>query len=138
MDSTNLSDYRRDVEKAMNGLRIQTDAHDRLWHIGEASWTLDQDTGKLVFQSQDGTSVEAAAQIIGTYNTLDGTWLWAWDHPSIEASLAIAARTVLEYGRISAVPELTTRKIKCTEDQCWEFTALACMLAKQSGAYRGP
>jgi hypothetical protein len=33
---------------------------------------------------------------------------------------------------------LTTSKLACPEEQCWELTALACMLAEAQGAYRGP
>jgi hypothetical protein len=33
---------------------------------------------------------------------------------------------------------LTTQKLECTEDEAWEFTALACKLGNAQGGYRGP
>jgi Family of unknown function (DUF6882) len=42
------------------------------------------------------------------------------------------------FGERFGVPSLTTRKLKCTEEKAWEFTALACKLCKRQGGYRGP
>jgi hypothetical protein len=77
-------------------------------------------------------------QIIGTYNTADGTWLWAWDNPSLVKGLARDSQVVREYGRKHGIAPLTTRKLNCDEVDCWEFTALACKLCKAQGAYHGP
>ena len=64
---------RQEIEKAMNGLAAVTTAHNSTWHLGEADWSLDQDVGNLVFTTQQGIQAVAPAQIIGTYNTKDGT-----------------------------------------------------------------
>jgi hypothetical protein len=80
----------------------------------------------------------APAQIIGTYSTESGTFLWAWDHPSVLAPLQEHARRVRDYGEEHGVADLTTRKLECEELQAWEFTALACHLCGGQGAYRGP
>ena len=77
-------------------------------------------------------------QIIGTFDTNDSTWLWAWDNPSVRASLSHHAAQLREYGETNGVSELTTRKLSATEEQCWEFTALACKLNDAQGGYRGP
>ena len=77
-------------------------------------------------------------QFIGSYNTMDGTWLWGWDNPSLEAPLTEHARKVRAYGQERGYDLLTTPKLACPEAQCWELTALACMLAEAQGAYRGP
>jgi hypothetical protein len=88
-------------------------------------------TGKKV-------TATAPVQIIGTYNTLDGTWLWGWDHPSVLPPLQEHARRVREYGEQHGIESLTTRKLGCDENEAWEFTALACHLCEAQGAYRGP
>ena len=126
------------VEKAMIALQGMTAAHDATWHIGEADWSVDQDEGTIVFTSPNGMQAVAPAQIIGTYNTQDGTWLWGWDHPSVAPPLAAHAKKVLAYGQKNNFDVLTTRKLTCPEEQCWELTALACMLNGAQGAYRGP
>lgn len=131
-------DLRRQIEKAVNGLAAVTAAHDAAWHLGEADWSLDQDVGNLVFTTPQGMRAVAPAQIIGTYNTQDGTWLWAWDHPSVAPPLTEHARRVLAYGRERGYDRLTTRVLPCTENEAWELTARAFLLCEANGAYRGP
>lgn len=129
---------RHEIEKAMNGLRAVTAVHDGMWHLGEADWSLDQDVGNLVFTTSKGVQAVAPAQIIATYNTEEGTWLWGWDHPSVLPALAKDAKKMLAYGQQHGYAKLTTRKIQITEDEAWELTALAFLVCGANGAYRGP
>jgi hypothetical protein len=126
------------IERAMNGLRALTSAHDGMFQIGRAQWSVDQEKGTITFNSPSGMRAEAPVQIIGTYNTQDGTWLWSWANSSIESPLTEDARKVQAYGQEHGYEILTTRKISCPEEQCWELAALACMLCQAQGAYRGP
>lgn len=125
------------IEKAVNGLATVTAAHDRTWQLSEADWNLNQDVGNLVFRSHQGLHAIAPAQIIGTYNTHDGTWLWAWDHPSVAPSLATDAKKMLAYGKQHGYAKLTTRMLKITEGEAWGLTALAYLVCGANGAYRG-
>lgn len=129
---------RQEIEKAMNGLAAVTSAHDATWQLGEAEWSLDQDDGNLVFTTPRGMRAVTPAQIIGTYNTEDGTWLWGWDHPSVAPALAEDAKKVLAYGRQHGYAKLTTRKLQISEQEAWELTALAFLVCGKNGAYRGP
>ncbi len=131
------AEYRALVERSMEELRLKTAAHDSGWGLGEADWAVDQDTGLITFTGRKMTAT-APAQIIGTYNTQDGTWLWGWDHPSVADNMAECARQVHEYGERHGIEDLTTRKLACDEMRAWEFTALACHLCGAQGAYRGP
>jgi hypothetical protein len=126
------------VARAMEELRIRTASFDRLFQMGDADWQLDQDGGTIVFTSPKGLVATAPAQIAGTYDTDDGTWLWAWDNPSIAAPLTAHAKVVREYGKRRGIAELTTRKLKITEDKAWELAALTCKLGKDQAVYRGP
>jgi len=119
-------------------LQLKTDAHVGTWHLDQAAWSVDQDEGTIVFTMPNGTTATAPVQIIGTYNTQDGTWLWGWEHPSVDRVLSEHAALVRAYGERQELEDLTTRKLKCSEDEAWEFTALACKLAEANGAYRGP
>lgn len=125
------------LENAMHHLMALNEANDGLWHMGDAAWSVDQDAGKIVFDS-DNFHVEAPVQIIGTYDTLSSTWLWGWDHPSVAPELARDAKRMHAYGTKNRFTLLTTRKFECDEDVAWQLTALACMLSKAQGAYRGP
>ena len=132
------ADLRHQIERAMGGLQAMTSAHDALWQIGQAAWSVDQDEGTITFTSPKGLIASAPVQFIGSYNTKDGTWLWAWANPSLDAPLTEHARKVQDYGRENGYELLTTPTFACPESQCWELTALACMLANAQGAYRGP
>ena len=126
------------IERSVEDLRLKTAAHAGAWGLGKTDrWDLDQKDGRLIFTSKTLT-VAGPAQIIGTYSTQTGTWLWAWDHPSVLPPLQFNARRVREYGEKHGIQALTTRKIECSESEAWEFTALACYLCGAQGAYRGP
>jgi hypothetical protein len=126
------------IDRAMNGLQVMTAAHDGMWQIGQAAWNVDQDEGTITFDSPKGIRAKAPVQFVGSYNTKDGTWLWGWDNPSLEAPLTEHAKKVRAYGIENAYDILTTPKLLCPEDQCWELAALTCMLCDAQGAYRGP
>jgi hypothetical protein len=132
------AEFRALLGRCMEELRLKTQAHIAGWGLGSTDrWDMDQNDGRLVFTSKDVTAA-APAQIIGTYSTQTGTFLWGWDHPSVLPPLQEHARKVREYGELHGIPALTTRKLECTEDEAWEFTALACHLCEAQGAYRGP
>jgi hypothetical protein len=126
------------LAQSMAELRIKTEAHDGTWHLGEAAWSVDQEVGQIVFSAPGGITATCPVQIIGTYNTADGTWLWGWDHPSVDPALQEDARRVREYGERHGIAKLTTQKLRCSESDAWEFTALACKLGNGQGGYRGP
>lgn len=133
-----LPDYPTLLAQSMEELRLKTEAHDGTWRLGECRWDVDQDLGTIVFTRPDGVTATCPVQIIGTYNTLDSTWLWAWDHPSVVPALQDHAWTVRDYGDARGIDRLTTRKLSCSETEAWELTALACKLCNAQGAYRGP
>lgn len=132
------AEYRSLVERCMEELRLKTSAHAASWGLGSATkWAVDQNTGLITFTGPNVVAT-APAQIIGTYNTQDGTWLWGWDHPSVKDNMAEHARRVYDYGEQLGLADITTRKLECSEDKAWELTALACHVCDAQGAYRGP
>ena len=57
------------VEGSMEGLRLQTEAHQGAWRLGKSErWDFSQDTGDLVFTFPD-MIVRAPAQIIGSFDS---------------------------------------------------------------------
>jgi hypothetical protein len=132
------SDYTLTMARAMPHLQSLQAMHSATWKIEDAAWDVDLEIGTITFRFEDGRIVTAPVQVIGTYNTDDGTWLWGWDHPSVGEAQAIDANLVKAFGEQHGVADLTTRKLAITEDRAWEFTALACLLADAQGAYRGP
>ena len=70
--------------EAWKSCGIKTAAHDGTWQLGKADWDIDQDAGTIVFTSPKGITATCPVQVIGTFNTEDDTWLWGWDHPSVD------------------------------------------------------
>ena len=103
----------------------------------QSEFDVDLETGVIRFTSATKV-VSAPVQVIGTYNTLDGTFLWGWDHPSVPEPLAADARLAREFGRRQDLELFTTRKVECTEDEAWVFTAVALYLSGAQGTYRAP
>jgi hypothetical protein len=130
-------DYNGILVKCRNELQLKTAIQDRLFKISKAGWDIDQDRETLTFSAPGGIVATCPVQIIGTYNTKDKTWLWGWDHPSVVPALQKHAQKVKAYGTKHGYRKLTTRKVRSSEDECWEFTALAAHLCKAQGAYRG-
>ncbi len=103
------------MARAIPHLPSLTAMHSSVSRIGEAAWAVDLDVGTLTFSFADGRVVTAPVQVIGTYNTEDGTWMWGWDHPSVPAARAADARTVKAFGEKHGVADLTTRKMAVYE-----------------------
>jgi hypothetical protein len=131
-------ELRQQIEKAMNGLATVTAVHQGTFQIDKAVWSVDLNAGIVVFTTPQGIRAEAPVQIIGTYDTEDGTWLWGWDHSSVPPALAEHAQQMLRYGQEHGFARLTTLTFACTEKTCWELTALAFQLCRANGAYSGP
>jgi hypothetical protein len=133
------SDFATLQKLSMKELKLKTDAHKQAWGLDKITrWDLSQDSGKLIFSLPEGFKAECPAQIIGTYNSEDHTWLWAWANPSIDDKLKVDALKLRKYGEEHHLDRLTTSKWVGTEDDAWSMAAVAVKLCREQGAYRGP
>lgn len=123
--------------RAIEDLKIKTGLARSVFKLDKADWAADLDAGVITFTSRKIVA-RAPVQVIGTYNTRDGTWLWGWDHPSVPAPMARAAQLMKSYGERHGLEQLTTRKIEISQDEAWRLTAVASYLTEAQGAYRGP
>ena len=131
-------DFHALCEKAMNDLKIKSQSHRDVWGLGSADrWDLNQETGTLSFTFPDKI-VSCEAQIIGSWNGAKGSWLWAWQNPSILDPLKRASEKVRAYGMQHGIDTLTTPKWEGTEEDAWQMAALTCLLNESQGVYRGP
>ena len=96
------------------------------------------DRGTIAFHFADGTVANASIQVVGTYNTSDGTFLWAWNHPSVPENLRQHARLAQRWGEKNRMTNFTSGKAICSEDDAWGFAAVANRLGNGNGVYRGP
>jgi hypothetical protein len=132
------NDFALLLRQSTEELKVKTLAH-QVWGFGNSErWDLNQTRGILVFTQKDGVRAACPAQIIGSYNTADQTWLWGWANPSIDQSLKRDALQMREYGRKHGIERLSSPQWKGSEAEAWEMTALAVKLCNEQGAYRGP
>lgn len=125
-------------EKALSGLDAKTELMTSTWWKDGLDWAVDLEAGTIEFTNERGWVITAPVQVVGTYNTNDGTFMWGWDHPSVPAGSAAAAKLVRDFGERHGLEKLTTRLVELTEDEAWELTALADYLSEGTGVYRGP
>ena len=123
--------------RAESEIALKTQLFQDIFGDEHYDWNVDLEAGTITFTSATKI-VSAPVQVIGTYNTLDRTFLWGWDHPSVPEPGRAAARLARQFGQRQNLPLFTTRMVECTEDQAWSFTAVALYLSGAQGAYRGP
>jgi len=131
-------DFESVLRSSMEELMSQTQSHQAAWGFGsEEDWQLDQDDGRLVFKFPGRTAI-APVQIVGTYDTIAGSWMWAWANPLIAEDLKVDANLLKAYGEQQGIQRLTIPEWLGQESDCWYMAALASRLSNAHGAYRGP
>jgi hypothetical protein len=137
-DDGETPEFKALLEGSMEGLRLQTAAHQGTWRFGKSErWDFSQDTGELVFTFPD-MIVRAPAQIIGSFDSQDGSWMWAWANSSIADYLTRDSVRVREYGKQHHIGRLTTASWRGDEIDGWRMSAFANRLCETNGVYRGP
>jgi hypothetical protein len=127
------------LDTRIEELRVKIMCHQAGWGLGKATrWSLDQSRGDLLLTFDDGVVATCPAQIVGSFDGADGSWLWGWANPSIADSLKRDSLRVRDYGRQQQIARLTTAEWACTEAGAWSMAALACKLCEAQGVYRGP
>ena len=127
------------LDASMEELRLKTAGHQAGWGLGKSNrWSLDQSRGDLLFTFDDGVVATCPAQIVGSFDTTDGSWLWGWANPSIADSLKRDSLRVKEYGQQLQIARLTSAEWPGTEADAWAMAALTCKLCEAQGVYRGP
>ena len=125
--------------RAEEEIRLKTEFAIATWGLGSGgNWAADLEEGTITFTNADGAEITAPVQVIGTLNTVDGSWLWGWDHPSVPEPVSQHARLAHAFGDKYKLEAFTTRHIAANEEDAWTFTAIACHLAGAQGGYRGP
>jgi hypothetical protein len=132
------AEYRRLVERSLATLEVRHAVQNQYFPLDDAAWAIDADRRIITFTRPGGRAGTAPVQIVGTLDPFDGTWLWAWDHPSVRPELAEHARLVRAWGLEHGVPELIARLVPADEDKAWRFAAVACELSRVQGVRRCP
>lgn len=119
---------------ALTWLDEQTAKHRQAWGLGsETQWHLDMDVGLLRWVFADGRMMQASVQVVGTYSTGEGRFVWGWGHPSVPKPLQRAAEQVRSLG----FDRWVTRVVNCSPEDAWQFAAVTAQHDGAAGAYRG-
>jgi hypothetical protein len=119
-------------------LSRRQDALTRKLKLGDARWTVDQNSGLIQFDRRDGMLISAPVQIIGSWNPRRDLFTWGWDHPSVKTRLRASAERTRWFGDRHGLSELTAPTLKITEEEAWRFTAVAMKVNAATAAYRAP
>ena len=110
-------------------------AHSERWGLGAARrWVLDQEEGRILWSYEDHVT-SASAQILGSWNSEVGTFVWSWDNDTIRSSLCATAEAVRAFGVANDVPALCTSPLKLGEEQVRDLMALAFEIGGCTGLY---
>ena len=126
------------IDGAYEGLQIQTEGHKKTWKLGqENQWNVDMNEGKLWFDFSDDKKVSTDIQIIGTYNSANGTFLWGWDHPSVNDELGKHAKLAHNWGEQNNEPSFTELQLTCSIEDVWKMSAAVNRITEANGVYKG-
>lgn len=127
------------LQDALSYLRDQQDRLRRDFGLSEwERYDYYQDEGLIKFSSNGRVGLVADMQVVGSTSNETGTWLWAWDNPSIETRVQTLSREVLALGKAKGFKQLVEPKWKGDERDGWEMTAVAAFISQADGAYRSP
>lgn len=98
-------------------------------------WQLDVEQGVIWFGDEQTNAFVATIQFVGTHDTSDGSWLWAWSNPRLQP-VAEAVDRVREAHE--DIPELTTPTFTCTAAKAWAVAAAAAYELEAQGCLRLP
>ena len=123
--------------QGLSWLQQRTAEDGEAWGIGsEKNWTLDLSAGRLNFSFADGRNMSGQIQVLGTFNKKDGSFLWAWDNPSIPNALRLSAMAIRDWAEANGEQELTQPKIHVDETRIWAWLGFSARESGADGGYR--
>jgi hypothetical protein len=75
---------------------------------------------------------------VGTFSTNTNTWMWSWYNETTHLPLRKAAKKIKNFGKRHGLKKFTTGAISSTEEEAWQFTAIAAKIFKGQFGYRMP
>ncbi|WP_326741042.1 DUF6882 domain-containing protein [Streptomyces sp. NBC_01022] len=108
------------------------------WGLGSADrWDLDQTTGIISWTFPDKTA-SAPAQILGSFSSASGSWLWAWANESILPAMSRDAGVFRDWAEAQGHPHLAQPKIDADVTAASTLVALAVRVTNATGYYKSP
>lgn len=95
----------------------------------------DQMTGQPTLSGAHGSRVMADSEVIGSYATKDGRWLWAWGNPRFHEATRSPITKVQRFGELATYPRLTIRSWPASEEEALTMAAVATFILDAKGVY---
>lgn len=96
--------------------------------------TIDLKMGLIFFKVGKDTQAYEI-DVIGSYDPSSKSLEWAWENSALDEDLKITAGKLKSYGEKNNIAALKTPSLNCSEQQAWQYTALAAHLTGVDGAY---
>lgn len=108
------------------------------WGIGlEERFDVDQADGRLVLQFAPPPYLLLEAQVLGSFDPSDRSFMWSWHNPSVRPELQQAALRARAEGERMGEPAFTTPVQTVSFDELTPLLARAAQVAEADGLYRG-
>lgn len=107
------------------------------WAVGlHKRFAFDQTDGRLVLSFEQGADLVLPAQVLGSFDPFDGSFMWGWHNPSLRPELQLAARQAREDGERRGEAALTTPLLRLRFDRLAVLLAHAAQVAGADGVHR--
>lgn len=127
------------VSQAREVLRVRYERLVTQWSPERyAAWSFDQAEGILRFTNPDGSGLRAPAQLLGSYDESQGTWMWAWHNRTVtNPSILVGAVVAREWGMSMGFAPMTTGVLRADTTQARAMICAAAVTGGADGIYYG-
>lgn len=102
----------------------------------EQNYAFDQDTGRLILTFEGDRKLVASAQILGSFDPRDRSFMWGWANPSIQPENSADATRLKVEGERLGLAALTTPTQIVNFDTLTPLLAFGAQHAGADGLYR--
>jgi uncharacterized protein YjbI with pentapeptide repeats len=100
---------------------------------------IDLDAGTMEFVAGDEVYLTATLVPVGSWGRESVTWMWAWANSGMPPHLRERSAVLTTTAELAGRAELFSESpVPATEQQAWEFAALACSRLDGAGVYSEP
>ena len=126
------------IVESSGELRAKNATATETWGIGTADrWSADLSAGSITFHFADH-SISGPVEVLGTWSSTSGTWLWAWANETLPPGVAGASTATKSYGDAHQMEALSARKLDATESLAEDLASVTVELSGLAGMYRAP
>ena len=133
MKNLTYTDY---SEKCVEDLKSLQENFNKKYNLDwYENWFYDQATGLLTFSTGE-KELNFKYLEVGTYSKNTNTWKWSWDNTNTLPKVKEKVSLIKDFGQKFNHQKLTSGYFESTEEEAWEFTAIATKIVNGISSYR--